>query len=275
MGDLHSDSDSEGSALGSLAAMSSIAGELEMMSEEEAIQMFGASKIQGCVRTFLVRTRLLKKLRARYEKIMDPNRKKYYYYDKKSDKSSWKKPHLFRNNDVEEISSLFTEEEAAIKLQTRIRMMLSLLRVRLMYQGVVERYLDEESGGEFFHNPRTDSAMWELPSFMAGRLDYAKKVRKPAASKIGSRRTTAAKAKRPNDAAAAAAAGGGGSDADGGAAEAAAAADFEGEAADSGAEQAHADDGEDDGDAESEESGLSDDSEAIREKRRKNRKFPR
>lgn len=72
---------------------------------------YGAIKIQSLVRMLIVRSKLLKKINARYEKIYDPKRERFYYYDKVLDQSSWGKPPLLLNSDIAEISPLFVEDD--------------------------------------------------------------------------------------------------------------------------------------------------------------------
>jgi hypothetical protein len=50
-----------------------------------------ATVIQSLARQYFVRTKILQLLNERYEKIYDPKRKKYFYYDTHADTSSWEK----------------------------------------------------------------------------------------------------------------------------------------------------------------------------------------
>lgn len=50
-----------------------------------------ATVIQSLARRYFVRTKILQLLNERYEKIYDPKRKKYFYYDVHADISSWEK----------------------------------------------------------------------------------------------------------------------------------------------------------------------------------------
>jgi hypothetical protein len=149
---------------------------LNLQNEDEMqLVEYSVTKLQSFVRLFLCRTKLLKSLNVRYEKIFDPKRHKYYYYDKLRDRSSWDKPRLLLGKDLETIAPTYTNDEAATKIQTRIRMKLSLLRVRLVYQANLITSVDEGSGANYYYNPKSDVTMWDLPEFMAGRLDYEKK----------------------------------------------------------------------------------------------------
>ncbi len=83
---------------------------MESADEDVALMTeFGAIKIQSLVRMLIVRSKLLKQINARYEKIYDPNRERYYYYDRLLDQSSWGKPPLLLNSDIAQISPLYVE----------------------------------------------------------------------------------------------------------------------------------------------------------------------
>ncbi len=198
---------------------------------------FGVTKLQACVRRYVVRSKLIRQINQRFEKILDPRRQRYYYYDKVADLSYWNKPKLLLTGDIDIISPTYTDEDAATKIQTRIRMTLATIRVRLLYQSTVIQAVDESSGSKYYYNPSTYATMWELPSFMNGRLDYERKpkvVKKPKQE--------------------------GGSD------EGSVKADVEAE---------EEDDDDDDGDTDAGSEDLSEDSEAQRERKRLSRKYPR
>lgn len=139
------------------------------------VQEYSIIKIQAAIRVFLVRTRTLKQIRQRYEKIYDPRRKRFYYYDKEKDKSSWYKPSLLMNHDLDDIAPTFTRDEAATKIQCIVRRYLAKLRVRLLYQQTVMTVKDSQSNYEYYYNPLAGTTRWELPNFMLGRLNHQRK----------------------------------------------------------------------------------------------------
>ena len=83
----------------------------EVEDEEAIITNYGAVKLQSIARMILVRSRLIKKLNERYEKIYDPRRDRYYYYDKVKDESSWGKPLLYLKSDINVISPTYVEDQ--------------------------------------------------------------------------------------------------------------------------------------------------------------------
>lgn len=142
--------------------------------EEAEYLHYNVIRLQAIVRTFLIRSKLIKDISARYEKIYDPKRRRFYYYDKVKDKSSWVKPALLLNRELP-VAATYTPEQAAFKIQRVARRMLALLKVRLQYQGAVMKVTDENSNDAYYYNPKTGASMWRLPSFMNDRLDYVRK----------------------------------------------------------------------------------------------------
>lgn len=243
--------------------------------DERQLIEFSVIKFQSFIRLFLVRCKLLKAINSRYEKIYDPRRQKHYYYDKEKDTSSWNKPVLLLNGDVERVAPTYLDDQAATMIQTRIRMVLALLRVRLLYQSILITSVDEASGANYYYNPRSEVTMWDLPYFMDNRLDYERKKPQNKATKIA--RKSVLKRGRKNSTATGTHVDGSSSndsdisdedeDDDGG--------DTMGNGETAGGEGRDADGGRPDHDEESTATGLSDSSEAMREKRRLLRNYPR
>eukprot|EP01031_Cornospumella_fuschlensis_P027695 gene27695-33452_t len=136
---------------------------------------FYAAKLQAVARKFIVRSKIMKEITDRYEKIFDPKRKKYYYYDKKLDSSSWLKPVMLLDKDIEDVAPTYLPDQAALKLQRAVRRFLALLKVRLKFQECVMRVKDEKSNEDYFVNSKTGAKFQHLPSFMNGKLDYQRK----------------------------------------------------------------------------------------------------
>lgn len=130
------------------------------------------SKIQSHIRRFIHRKRLLKKLNEQYEKIYDPIRKRYYYYDTINDVSSWQKPALLRNDDIVKISPTYFPDEAAIIMQRALLRHVARRLVRLLYQDVVKVAIDPATRTPLYTNPKTGVTMSVLPRFMGGKLNH-------------------------------------------------------------------------------------------------------
>eukprot|EP01036_Dinobryon_divergens_P060167 gene60167-80241_t len=109
----------------------------------------------------------------RFEKIYDPRRKAYFYYDMKNDTSSWHKPTILLHADLLIVSPTYTKDAAALMIQRQLWRRLALRRVRRLYKDTITSILDESSGCYYYFNPKTHFTAWELPSFMGGTLDHS------------------------------------------------------------------------------------------------------
>lgn len=134
-------------------------------------------KAQAIARKFVLRSRFLQQLEERYEKIYDPKRDRYFYYDRINDISTWQKPVVFGKDDVEEISSIYTPDEASIIIYRTLLRYIALRKIRMQYQAVVMQMLDED-GSKYYVNSRTNESTHTLPRFMNGRFNYRYKTRK-------------------------------------------------------------------------------------------------
>lgn len=199
------------------------------------LSWYCAIKVQSLCRRFLVRQRLLKEARNRYEKIFDPKRKRYYYYDSVTDKSTWIKPVQLLDKDLD-VAPTYIPEQAALKIQRMIRLHLAKLKVRTMYQEILTTGLDPASGYPYFQNSRSGLTMWALPLFMNGKMNYA---RKPAKDPKFLKKV------------------------------------FPKPVGDDEDDEDEEDESESDEESAEDSEGLSEDSETIREKRRQKRKYPR
>lgn len=132
-------------------------------------------KLQSIFRRFICRCRVLTQLRMRFEKILDPRRRKYFYYDSVKDKSQWSKPLLLRQHDLP-VAPTYTKDEAAVMIQRQLLRKVGQRRVRLLYSSIVKELTDESSGLKYYHNEKTGFTAWDLPNFMGGRLHYPEAI---------------------------------------------------------------------------------------------------
>ena len=136
------------------------------------IQNHCALRVQTATRILLARRRVVRLIQARFEKIFDPRRKEYYYYDTVNDVATWDKPLLLGEGDIEEIAQTYTDDEAATMISRQLLRRAALRRVRMLYQTVIVATYDEGYGATYYFNPLTEHTSWELPLFMNGCLDY-------------------------------------------------------------------------------------------------------
>jgi len=90
--------------------------------------------VQCCIRKWLSKVKFREKLSERYEKIYDPKRKKYFYYDSLLARSSWKKPRLLKRvgGDLN-VAPTYTDIQAAILVQRNFRRYKSRRRFLRLY----------------------------------------------------------------------------------------------------------------------------------------------
>lgn len=134
-------------------------------------------KAQSIARKFVLRSRFLKQLEDRYEKIYDPKRDRYFYYDRLTDTSSWEKPVVFGKDDVEEISSIFTPDEASVIVVRSLLRYIALRKIRMQCQSVLNQIVGED-GSKYYVNTYTNETLHRLPRFMKGRFNYRYKFRR-------------------------------------------------------------------------------------------------
>jgi hypothetical protein len=137
------------------------------------LSLLSVVKLQSCVRRFKARKECLQMIETRFEKIYDPKRKKYFYYDIIRDLSSWKKPKLLKDQDLTKVSSLYSQEEAVLLIQNFLRKISSLRKVRMLYQKRIKLKRDpRQKKLTTYYNKVTKQTISRLPGFMEGRLNY-------------------------------------------------------------------------------------------------------
>jgi hypothetical protein len=135
------------------------------MELKEQLREVAAIRIQSAVRRFLGRCLVLKLANLRWEKVFDPRRKRFYYYETLLDASSWRKPHILHNQDLEKTSPTYTLAQACLLVQRQARRMLAHRRVGSAYKQVVQRLFDSASESAYYYNPKTGCTMWQPPAF--------------------------------------------------------------------------------------------------------------
>ena len=139
---------------------------------DEDTQILCATKVQSLIRRALARLSIVSKILKRTEKIWDPRREEFYYYDIVTDISSWRKPRLLRNIEIEEIAPTYTPDEAAGLIVRQCLRRAALRRVRMLYKNTIIATYDEGYGATYYYNEKTMSTTWELPEFMNGTMEY-------------------------------------------------------------------------------------------------------
>ena len=140
---------------------------------ENELKVSCVIKMQACIRRFLQRSAILRIMRKRFEKILDPRSRRYYYYDTVKDRSSWVKPSIFLSADVRKIAPTYLNDQAATFIQNAIRRYISIKRARQVYKAKVVQFTEETSKLVYFFNPNSMRTYYDLPKFMNDIYDYA------------------------------------------------------------------------------------------------------
>ena len=143
------------------------------MTADIEARVLSAIKLQSLARRYIARLRVIAIILKRTEKIWDPRRHEFYYYDIVTDRSSWRKPRALRNVEISDVAPTYQSDEASMMIVRQCRRRAALRKVRMLYQSVVVATYDESFAATYYYNPITGNTSWELPLFMNGKLDYA------------------------------------------------------------------------------------------------------
>ena len=121
---------------------------VDTLTEEEILLKYFkdscATVIQKYFRRYFQRLKIIDYIETKYEKIYDPRRKLYYYYNIEEDRSSWRKPVLLLKGDLSRIAPTYTLDEASVMIQRHARRRRALKRVRRLYKITVSTSIDEK-----------------------------------------------------------------------------------------------------------------------------------
>ena len=80
-----------------------------------------STKIQSLARRYFAREVAYGMVAESWEKIFDPVRSRYYYYNVRSDVAMWKRPAPLMWRDLDMVAPTFTDEQAALLVQSAWR----------------------------------------------------------------------------------------------------------------------------------------------------------
>ena len=152
------------------------------LTQEEA-----AVHIQQAWRTSIARKRFKALVSGVWAKGYDQKRGSFFYYNKKSGESSWEKPPVLHDIDVEltprsELEAIkarklvakpktprfkasdLSKDEAAAHIQGAWRSHRARALLRQLISGVYTKHLDPESGQYFYKNQKTGTSIWNKPA---------------------------------------------------------------------------------------------------------------
>eukprot|EP00957_Ditylum_brightwellii_P169302 12885526-Ditylum_brightwellii.AAC.1 len=107
------------------------------------------------------------------EKVYDPRTKLHYYYNKRLDRSRWTMPFFLDicGRDIENISPAYTDIQAAIMIQSMLRVRISQKMTRQMLSERVDKVHDDTTNS-FYYFDRVSGTTSGTKSFLWGSEDH-------------------------------------------------------------------------------------------------------
>jgi hypothetical protein len=99
----------------------------------------------------------------KWEKIFDPVRARYYYYNVVDDQAIWKRPAPLMWRDLDHVAPTFTDEQAALLVQSAWRRLKFMRVVRRRIAKVFSKVYEEETGTYYYYNAQTGETSWSKP----------------------------------------------------------------------------------------------------------------
>ncbi|CAM9426984.1 unnamed protein product, partial [Discosporangium mesarthrocarpum] len=132
---------------------------------------FATIQIQRVVRGFKGRIEALKHVNDVVEKVYDPRTGGYYYFNTVAQTSSWAPPAIVKRilgeyGDLDRISSTYTDDQAAVMLQTAWRCRMAKKMTRMLVVSMVTKIHDPSTGGHYYYNSITGETSWNKPLLM-------------------------------------------------------------------------------------------------------------
>merc|ERR1711871_185093 len=134
----------------------------------------------------MARRRLRELVSSVYEKVLDESTGRFYFFNTHTGEATWEEPSVAALTDLKisprhdetppppkqpiKKAADMTQGEAAIFIQRAWRAKIARRMVQRAAQAVYTKYLDEESGQEFYTNVKTGVSFWEKPAVL-GDLD--------------------------------------------------------------------------------------------------------
>ncbi|KAH8044752.1 hypothetical protein JL722_14537 [Aureococcus anophagefferens] len=122
-----------------------------------------STKVQAMARRMFARDVAYAMVAEKWEKIFDPVRARYYYYNVVDDQAIWKRPAPLMWRDLDDVAPTFTDEQAAILVQSAWRRLKFMRVVRRRIAKVFSKVYEEETGTYYYYNAQTGETSWSKP----------------------------------------------------------------------------------------------------------------
>ncbi|EQC38672.1 hypothetical protein SDRG_04368 [Saprolegnia diclina VS20] len=151
---------------------------------EAAARHDAVVRIQAAMRRKQARRHVVRRIALRYEKCMDATTLQPFYVDRVAGVSSWTKPRVLYERDLEVVANGTTmarehidawlrletprrQRIAAEKIQARVRAFLARRRLQALVASMYEKHVDPSSGASFYYNTATGATSWTRPKLLA------------------------------------------------------------------------------------------------------------
>ena len=159
-------------------------------STEEAILT-----LQAAARKFLARSMAISMCNERFQQVWLADEDAFVYYDKKTQKMSFNKPHLLGRSATQprprkeskrarKVGHAWTDEEAANTLQAMWRRRVARKEILKMCSKKYEQVWSEAENAFYFYNTETGVSTWERPKILREHETLHEVVRKESHGKI-------------------------------------------------------------------------------------------
>uniref|UniRef100_A0A7S1TPB3 peptidylprolyl isomerase n=1 Tax=Phaeomonas parva TaxID=124430 RepID=A0A7S1TPB3_9STRA len=128
---------------------------------ERELQDEAATDIQCAFRKWVARREVLGMIRDHYEKVWEPDYDCYFYFNARTEDSSWEPPKVLRGEPYDPL-----EEPAAIAIQTMGRRVMAKERARDVLFDRTERVFDPVTKEFFYHDTISDKTFWDKPKLL-------------------------------------------------------------------------------------------------------------
>lgn len=118
-----------------------------------------AVRIQCLVRKFLARAKIRRVSKDVWIRVFDPTFKKYFWYDRLHEVSSWKQPKFAEMFDDEDISS-------TIRIQSVVRGFIGRCRASVLANEKYVRYFDAEANKFYWYDKETDKTTYAVSKWL-------------------------------------------------------------------------------------------------------------